>query len=552
MKRGINKMYKIGITERDEAYLNRLVSFLKEHHSDTFDIHVINKADAEGDKLNLDSLDLEAVQYDAIFIGDNIELEGELPAEIVSGFITEKEESSEQYINKYQSLEKIYKHMFEICEEGRRQKELTEEEKKLMGGYCLNPETVEQDGETYRIYHIEESMVDMLAIKMLTANHILGLGQIRYNSGELRLRITNMKTLYEMVQRDNTPEGKQELLKIFGNMVSTALSLEEYMLSADRLILNPKEIFLDESEGEAIIPYIPIKDNERKDIEQCLGELKGLCDILLEGLHTGNSINIENSEKTDASTQENDMSSENGMSSESDMSLEILQIGETDFKEKEDVFQKKAIAQYISRADMAAALTLSDKDIIADYRSAEKSSEAQTIRKEDIKESEDPDRNIHEKEIQEKCNFERFEQGPPKKEIIHEEEYGSTEAFENLQSNAKESLKLKNGTTMLGTKRMPFIIRKRTGEKVRIDRNIFKLGKDDTYVDYCIKDNPTISRNHADIVRKADGFYLVDKGSLNHTFVDGEKLRANEYRKLNNGCLMQLADEVFEFVMSKK
>lgn len=545
-------MYKIGITERDEAYLNRLVSFLKEHHSDTFDIHVINKADAEGDKLNLDSLDLEAVQYDAIFIGDNIELEGELPAEIVSGFITEKEESSEQYINKYQSLEKIYKHMFEICEEGRRQKELTEEEKKLMGGYCLNPETVEQDGETYRIYHIEESMVDMLAIKMLTANHILGLGQIRYNSGELRLRITNMKTLYEMVQRDNTPEGKQELLKIFGNMVSTALSLEEYMLSADRLILNPKEIFLDESEGEAIIPYIPIKDNERKDIEQCLGELKGLCDILLEGLHTGNSINIENSEKTDASTQENDMSSENGMSSESDMSLEILQIGETDFKEKEDVFQKKAIAQYISRADMAAALTLSDKDIIADYRSAEKSSEAQTIRKEDIKESEDPDRNIHEKEIQEKCNFERFEQGPPKKEIIHEEEYGSTEAFENLQSNAKESLKLKNGTTMLGTKRMPFIIRKRTGEKVRIDRNIFKLGKDDTYVDYCIKDNPTISRNHADIVRKADGFYLVDKGSLNHTFVDGEKLRANEYRKLNNGCLMQLADEVFEFVMSKK
>lgn len=539
-------MYKIGITERDEAYLNRLVSFLKEHHSDTFDIHVINKVDAGGDKLNLDSLDLEAVQYDAIFIGDNIELEGELPAEIVSGFITEKEESSEQYINKYQSLEKIYKHMFEICEEGRRQKELTEEEKKLMGGYCLNPETVEQDGETYRIYHIEESMVDMLAIKMLTANHILGLGQIRYNSGELRLRITNMKTLYEMVQRDNTPEGKQELLKIFGNMVSTALSLEEYMLSADRLILNPKEIFLDEAEGEAIIPYIPIKDNERKDIEQCLGELKGLCDILLEGLHTGNSINIENSEKTDASTQENDMSSEN------DMSLEILQIGETDFKEKEDVFQKKAIAQYISRADMAAALTLSDKDIIADYRSAEKSSEAQTIRKEDIKEREDPDRNIHEKEIQEKCNFERFEQGPPKKEIIHEEEYGSTEAFENLQSNAKESLKLKNGTTMLGTKRMPFIIRKRTGEKVRIDRNIFKLGKDDTYVDYCIKDNPTISRNHADIVRKADGFYLVDKGSLNHTFVDGEKLRANEYRKLNNGCLMQLADEVFEFVMSKK
>ncbi|MDE5823197.1 MAG: FHA domain-containing protein, partial [Lachnospiraceae bacterium] len=25
--------------------------------------------------------------------------------------------------------------------------------------------------------------------------------------------------------------------------------------------------------------------------------------------------------------------------------------------------------------------------------------------------------------------------------------------------------------------------------------------------------NPAVSRNHADIVRKPDGFYLVDKGS---------------------------------------
>ncbi len=94
-------------------------------------------------------------------------------------------------------------------------------------------------------------------------------------------------------------------------------------------------------------------------------------------------------------------------------------------------------------------------------------------------------------------------------------------------------------------------MRKRTGEKILINRNLFKLGKDASYVDYCIKDNPAVSRNHADIVRKPDGFYLVDKGSLNHTFVNGKKLAADEYRKLENGCLMQLADEVFEFRNSK-
>lgn len=516
-------MYKIGIIERDEAYLNRLVGFLREHHSDSFDIHVIDRAGAEWDKFNLAALDLEAVQYNALFIGDNIELEGELPAEVISGFITEKEENSEQYINKYQSLEKIYRHMFKICEDSKKQEDLTKEDgnaiEKLMEGYGLNPETIERNGETYRIYHIEESKVDMLAIKMLTANHILGLGQIWYHSGELGLRITNMKTLYEMVHQDNTPEGKQELLKIFGNMVSTALSLEEYMLSADRLILDPKEIYLDEVEGEAIMPYIPIKGNDNKDIQQCLEELRGLCDILLEGLR------IEGSENQ-----------------EEDTSLEILQIGEIDFKEQGDIPQRTDIAQYVTEEDIAAASTLSDKEIFDGYKSAEGSEDGEMIHKAEIKESENPEGEIHKEEGQ---------QETLENENIHEG-YGSTETFENLQSNAKESLKLKNGTTMLGTKHMPFIIRKRTGEKVLIDRNIFKLGKDDTYVDYCIKDNPTVSRNHADIVRKADGFYLVDKGSLNHTFVDGEKLKANEYRKLNNGCLMQLADEVFEFVMNKK
>ena len=91
------------------------------------------------------------------------------------------------------------------------------------------------------------------------------------------------------------------------------------------------------------------------------------------------------------------------------------------------------------------------------------------------------------------------------------------------------------------------IIRKRTGEKVVINRSLFKMGKDASYVDYCIKDNPAVSRNHADIVQKPDGFYLVDKGSLNHTFINGRKLEPGEYWKLEDGCLMQLADDVFEF-----
>ncbi|MCD8039143.1 MAG: FHA domain-containing protein [Lachnospiraceae bacterium] len=124
----------------------------------------------------------------------------------------------------------------------------------------------------------------------------------------------------------------------------------------------------------------------------------------------------------------------------------------------------------------------------------------------------------------------------------------ATDIFDELKKEADESLELKNGTRSLEEK-LPYLIRKRTGEKIVIDRNIFKLGKDAGYVDYFVDDNPTISRSHADIIRKSDAFYVKDKGSLNHTFVDGRKLEPEKAVKLEPGSLLQLSDEVFEFLL---
>jgi hypothetical protein len=126
-------------------------------------------------------------------------------------------------------------------------------------------------------------------------------------------------------------------------------------------------------------------------------------------------------------------------------------------------------------------------------------------------------------------------------------EEGETEIFDELQKNAEESLELNSSTATLEKPSPVYLLRKRTGEKILVNRNIFKLGKEEGYVDYCIKDNPTVSRNHADIVKKPDGYYIVDKGSLNHTFVNGKKLVGDEYRLLEDECLIQLADELFEW-----
>lgn len=433
-KEGRGGMYKIAILDQDKAYLERLVSFLKEHHRESFGIDTVN---------SLDDLDMEVVQYKALFFGDSVAVDDALfPENITIGYLTEKSETGESYINKYQSMEQIYRRMLKLCEKGKDSstdgsakaadpaKQAKKEPSAAAGDSAWTADTVTADGETYRVYHIKESQVDRLAIRMLTGNRIKGLFQTECQGGSVRIRITGMKSLYEYIQSSNSPQGKEQLLKFFADMLATARSLEEYMLSADRLILDPQEIYVNQAGDRVLIPYIPVKSEQAQNSRQCLEKIRDLCSILIDGITEGGA-----------------------------------------------------------GAETVPEVLSSDE----------------------------------------------------------EKTYGSTEEFDNLQKNAEDSLKLKENTKVLKKGVKPYIVRKRTKERIAINRNLFKLGKDASYVDYCISDNPAVSRNHADIVRKADGFYLVDKGSLNHTFVNGKKLADGEYRKLENGCLMQLADEVFEF-----
>ncbi len=92
----------------------------------------------------------------------------------------------------------------------------------------------------------------------------------------------------------------------------------------------------------------------------------------------------------------------------------------------------------------------------------------------------------------------------------------------------------------------PYLIREKTGEKILIDKDVFKLGKDPDIVDYFVDSNPTISRNHADIITKEKGIYVRDNSSLNHTFINGVKIDSERLAKLKDGCKLQLSDEVFE------
>lgn len=94
---------------------------------------------------------------------------------------------------------------------------------------------------------------------------------------------------------------------------------------------------------------------------------------------------------------------------------------------------------------------------------------------------------------------------------------------------------------------MPYLIRTKYNEKILIDKPVFKLGKEKSYVDYFISDNSTISRSHANIISKDNNYYVVDTNSTNHTFVNGEMIQSNAETLIKPGDRIKLANEEFEF-----
>ncbi len=91
------------------------------------------------------------------------------------------------------------------------------------------------------------------------------------------------------------------------------------------------------------------------------------------------------------------------------------------------------------------------------------------------------------------------------------------------------------------------LVRTKNGEQIQIRKQMFKIGKERVKVDYCITDNNTISRVHVQIAYRDGDYYITDMKSTNYTYVNGNKLAANQETKLRNGDKIKLSDEEFEF-----
>ncbi len=99
-------------------------------------------------------------------------------------------------------------------------------------------------------------------------------------------------------------------------------------------------------------------------------------------------------------------------------------------------------------------------------------------------------------------------------------------------------------------KAMPYIVRVDTGERVMINKAVFKLGKANRGVDFSISGNGAISKVHAIIYQREDGCYIKDNKATNPTYVDGVKLEENQELKLKNDSTIVIGGEDFLFKLS--
>ncbi len=97
----------------------------------------------------------------------------------------------------------------------------------------------------------------------------------------------------------------------------------------------------------------------------------------------------------------------------------------------------------------------------------------------------------------------------------------------------------------------PRLVRKSTGETVKITNSFFKIGRSASDVDYTIAGNPYVGHFHAYISIENDRYFVVDNNSKNHTYVNGgAALTPNLKVEIRHGDVVTFSNEKFEFLVN--
>ena len=416
------------------------------------------------------------------------------------------------------------------------------------------------------IYNVDENeKIDNVSIGMMRNNDIKGLLPIDIimhdSMTEFKYKTEKLKNLDEYLSEELT---KEDLLDVFENICKAVMGIEEYMLGEAQLILESRYIFIDNGNIKMIL--LPLY-NRRNNLS-IYEFFKNL--LLYMMVKNNKAANFA----ADISRQ---LSDEESFSCNKFLQL-ISQIkqkkhienfditkpeNKSDFKERrvnniEESFGslKPDYSGYGKRAQ-APVNTQSPVNTFKSVNNNPVSNLDSDVKLENsflIPGKDEPVNvgTVSHKEAKVKKKFSFFGKKKEKEVSVVD-----NEASKLYSNNFAETTVLQNSdrfaeTTLLGLSvnvLNAFLIWKRTGEKILIDKSSFRIGREKSYVDFCINDNSSVGRNHAEIVRKDGTFFIRDLKSLNFTMVNGEKVSSSVEVELWDNDIISLSNEEFEFHM---
>lgn len=129
-----------------------------------------------------------------------------------------------------------------------------------------------------------------------------------------------------------------------------------------------------------------------------------------------------------------------------------------------------------------------------------------------------------------------------RRKVIPSQRVNSQRECRETQTQWKDTEVL-NGTEVMQTSAI-WLFREKTGEEFQIENEETVIGKG-AGAAIRIEGNTAVSREHAVILKKNEGYFIKDKGSLNGTFVNERRLKGAEEVLLCTGDIVYLANERF-------
>ena len=107
--------------------------------------------------------------------------------------------------------------------------------------------------------------------------------------------------------------------------------------------------------------------------------------------------------------------------------------------------------------------------------------------------------------------------------------------YSDLQKKRESTLYLK-GTGSLA------------GEEYKVDKDEFVIGRSRTGSDAVLEDNKSVGRIHCRFIKKKEGYFLEDLGSINGTSINNDRLVKGEPVRIKEGDIIGVSDVKFQAV----